>query len=117
MRTILSIFLFSFIMTASASWYVEHTGEGNKRIKINDSKYTFNMDDVACTVSETDFTRTGESSNYYIIESRQITCNLGHNIQVNTTANCDYPNAELTHFNVFKEKAGYSVMLICGPDN
>ena len=111
-RAVCTLLLFASTMPASAGWSIQYPNMDSERKQIDDSFFSFMMDDVVCGVRKTKFTRL---PNDQVIEMREIWCDLGQDIKVFDSVSCNYPSYTIAILNFSVNKSVYSPILTCGP--
>jgi len=112
------IYLLFFVLCVPfnvfANWYVDYTlFEGSKKL-IDNNEFSFNLANVKCTVSENDISKLVDGS---YLERRKLTCDLGNNTYISTSAHCTFPTGILlgsaSSLQITKDNVLQSVTLQC----
>lgn len=113
LRTMLFIFICFGSMPAFSAWYINQPHIDSPRNELDDSEYSFKLENIACTVSETQFHRMSDDQ---IIEARNLSCDLGNDTNVYVAGKCNLPDYELIQLNITRGETLYSPMIICAPN-
>ncbi len=92
-----------------AAWFVQK--EYNQQMISND-RYEFNLGDVNCVITQTEFTRIPNDTS--ITEHRELICWTSKDTNVSIAANCD-PPFSVVSFTIKKKNHIYSPSLWCRP--
>jgi len=113
---LLLLFMASAPLNANANWYVDYSLYGDSEKLIGDNEYSFEWANVKCKVSKTEISELENGTSF---EDRMLTCDLGNNIQVITSANCTVPQSLISkassHLQFIIDNVLLSVSLRCGP--
>ena len=76
---------------SKGTWFVAYPEATDDMIKISNEPYEFNIGDMSCGVTKTQFIRQSADSKEST-EARELYCWVSEDTYVSTATNCDLPN-------------------------
>jgi hypothetical protein len=106
------IAVFFYSAPSFAAWYLHQPQATDKEVVLTDDESEFNLEEIKCGVTATQFVRGSDDS---ILETRELYCWTDKETRVSVWGNCQKSLFQSVTLQIKREGRSYLPQLICGP--